>query len=308
MLRLVTITWDSFGMRLRLMKGMLKIGHLSVFAGFIALFACDTSQTKTAETLPQDAGPQTPMVEYIDCAHVFSGIPWPLSHPTEGDGPIDDELDAVDYSILPEQIDISGLSSFFRGHIAYALEITPEDLPTSLERDVALNAGPMGRVVLASLVREAGRMDFLFYRRGLQQYYTCSRKFPKTLEGFKTAVYDYSVSHYTDVPNSIAKCDLRRLYTEPTKGVFVAESIIAGEIRETEILLTKNRSDGQIDFLVYGANGEITDRSQFPTVSGEKHVLAGVPYVCSTCHMNREASSHTYGFNTLFPHNGPCSN
>ena len=250
------------------------------------------------------------MVEYIDCDHVFSGIPWPMDHPVEGEGPIDSILDSIDYTALPEQIDISGISAFFRGHIAYALDITPADLPASLDRDAALNSGPLGRVVLASLQRgmQTGGMDFLFYRRGLQQYYSCSREFPKTLEDFKTGVYDYSGSAFTDIPNSIAKCDLRRLYTNPEKGVFVAESIIDGTLRETEILLTKNRNDGQIDFLVYGLDGEITDRSQFPTISGQKHVLAGVPYVCSTCHMNSDASPHTFGFDKLFPHNGPCSN
>jgi hypothetical protein len=87
----------------------------------------------------------------------------------------------------------------------------------------------------------------------------------------------------------------------------VAESLWEGEVRETEILLTDNRSDGQIDFLVYGSDGVLTDRSQFPTIDGGTHLVTSSPYTCMTCHMNPSATDDTWAYDVLIPITGPCA-
>lgn len=76
----------------------------------------------------------------------------------------------------------------FRGMIAYALKIPPMDLPNTLSHAHALEAGKLGEVVPASLLlgqSDSTGIDFTFFRRGFHHYYTCSTKFPLTLDGFK---------------------------------------------------------------------------------------------------------------------------
>ncbi len=169
-----------------------------------------------------------------------------------------------------------------------------------------LASGPMGRVVLVSLLNQTpGLMDFTLFRQGLQRYYTCSRAFPMTLEGFET-LYGAIPEEYTEV-DSAAKCAPRRLRLSPETGVYVAESMWEDQVRETEILLAGKRTDGQLDFLVYGADGVLTDRSQFPVIGGGQHLVTSSPYTCMSCHMNPEASEHIWGYDTLVPTTGPCA-
>ena len=72
--------------------------------------------------------------------------------------------------------------------------------------------------------------------------------------------------------------------------------------------MDSNRADGQLDFAVYGADGMLTDRSQFPTLGGGEHIVTGAPYVCMTCHLNSSADEDTWGYDRLYPTGtGPCA-
>jgi len=127
------------------------------------------------------------------------------------------------------------------------------------------------------------------------------------MEGFQALYWDWTDSEPTKIADSAAKCGDRWLYINVEEGIYVAESRTDGPVRETEILLSHGRSDGNLTFLVYDESGELTDRSQFPTVAGEEHVVAGSPYVCMTCHLNSSASEDTWGYDTLMPTTGPCA-
>ena len=77
-------------------------------------------------------------------------------------------------------------------------------------------------------------------------------------------------------------------------------------VRETEILLKNKRSDGQLEFLVYDADGMLTNRTQFPTIDHGPHVVTSSPYACMTCHMNPDSSPTAWGYDLLMPETGPC--
>lgn len=256
---------------------------------------------------PHDTGPSTVVVPVADCAVELMGISWGLPAVSDHNPIFEATLAAIDFEALPEQFDISELLGIYRGGIAYALEIEPSQLGGTIDRDEALEVGWMGKVVIASLMTdELAGIDYLFFRQGLQRYYTCSRGFPMTIDGFQ-AVYGELSAEYTDI-DSAAKCATRRLRLNPEAGVYVAESLWEGEVRETEILLDGNRLDGQLDFVVYGADGVLTDRSQFPTLGGGDHLVTSAPYTCMTCHLNSSADTDTWGYDTLFPtETGPCA-
>jgi hypothetical protein len=235
-------------------------------------------------------------------------MPWGDLIPVEGGGEIDEELAALDLQGMEAEIDISEMLAIYRGMLAYALEISVDDLGDTLDRDTLLANEPMGPMVLGSILQgdETTGMDVYFFRRGLQQYYTCSQGFPLRIEGFKALYWDWAEAESISI-DSVAKCGDRWLYANESAGVYVAESRTEGPVRETEILLSHSRDDGNLDFLVYDEDGDLTPRSQFPTVAGEDHLVAGSPYVCMTCHLNSSASEHTWGYDTLMPVTGPCA-
>ncbi len=258
------------------------------------------SQGGDSAGAPQDSG-----VAPDACETLVSGVPW--GDVTDFDPSFEASLNSIDFEALPESFDISALMPIFRGGVAYALEISPSDLGDTLNRDEVLATGHLGRVVVAALSTddELG-IDYAIFRKGIQRYYTCSRGFPPTLDAFE-AVYGPIPEAYTDI-DSAAKCATRRLRSSPEQGFYVAESLSDGEVRETEILLGTSRSDGQLDFAVYGADGLLTDRSQFPTVGDGEHLVVGSPYVCMTCHLNSSADEDTWGYNIRFPTGtGPCA-
>lgn len=244
-----------------------------------------------------------PATETADCEDPISDQQPSDEAPVDFAPGIEDELAALDLDELPQEVDITSLIPLYRGFVAYALEIPPGELGETVERDAAADSGPLGRVVLGALLRgqnDASGIDFSFFRRGLQRYYTCSRGFPTTLEGFREAILDYEALD-AQLIDSAPKCAPRRLLTSPPDGVFVAESVIGDEVRETEILLANRRDDGQLDFVVYDAEGALADRSLFPTITPDVHVVASAPYTCMTCHVDSEASDNTWGFNVLMP-------
>jgi hypothetical protein len=59
-------------------------------------------------------------------------------------------------------------------------------------------------------------------------------------------------------------------------------------VRETEVLFTSLRSDGQLDFAAYTEEGKLSDRSTFATAGGTSVVLAA-PYTCISCHLDTTA-------------------
>jgi len=263
----------------------------------------DTAAGGGEDTSVDDSG--LPGVARPDCDVPLDGVDWGASPVMDHNPAVVEAIAAVDFEAMDAEIDISGLAAFYRGGIAYALEIAPTELAGTLNRDAALAHGHLGRVVLASLAETPGTMDYMLFRQGLQRYYTCSKGFPMTLEGFQQ-VYGEIAEDYTDV-DSKAKCNTRRLRLSPETGVYVAESIWEDEVRETEILLTQHRTDGQIDFVVYGEDGVLTDRSQFPTIGGGEHLVTSAPYTCMTCHMNPDAAPDTWGYDVLIPATGPCA-
>ncbi len=282
------------------------MGYCFDMRRIVSLLVCGISVLHCSR---EQKSPQTdsgsPAVVRAACEVPLEGVDWgspPVSDLNPG---IDAIIESVDYEAIEAELDISSLTAFNRGGIAFALEIEPSALGDTLLKEDALARGHLGRVVLASLVAgdETG-MDYLLFRQGLQRYYTCSREFPMTLDGFER-VYGPIPDEYTDV-DSVAKCATRRLRLSPSTGVYVAESLWDGEVRESEILLTDNRSDGQLDFLVYGADGVLTDRSQFPTLNGGPHLVTSSPYTCMTCHLNSSASETAWGYDLLLPTTGPC--
>ena len=261
------------------------------------------------ESLPEgDSGDTQPQIELADCTSDLPEIPWGDNKPVEANSGIPAALDELDFSLLADPIDVTGLPSLYLGFVAYALEIPPEDIGTSLSHEQILQAGDLGRVVLGAFLKgenDALGIDFSFFRRGFYHYYTCSRDFPLTLEGFRSKYGEIDMTNGV-VVDSMAKCGDRNLATDATAGVYVAETLVDGIVRETEILLTGQRSDGNPDFLVYDEEGFLTTRSQFPTIQNGDPVVAASPYVCMSCHFNSERTEHAVGFDVLMPEFGPC--
>lgn len=286
---------------------------MSILGLALATGACDTKPSNGPPLSPADSGQsldsggEPGSAVLVDCDASLTGVPWGEPSVSDHNPELEEILDSIDFGEMPETIDISGLLAIYRGGIAYALEISPADLGDTLNRDAVLASGHMGRVVLASLNTEAeAGIDYTLFRQGLQRYYTCSRAFPMTLEGFGVEFGEIP-SAYSDIA-SAAKCGTRRLRINAEAGVYVAESIWEGAVRETEILLDNNRADGQLDFAVYGADGVLTDRSQFPTLGGGPHLIVSAPYACMTCHLNSSADPDTWGYDTLYPTGtGPCA-
>ncbi len=248
-------------------------------------------------------------VELVTCENPLPGIDWGDSDIPEAFADIDAELAATDISALPDPIDISAMASIYRGFIGYALGIAPAALGDSLDHATALAAGPLGEVVLASIARdpssEAG-MDFTFFRRGFHRFYTCSRGYPLTLEGFFQTFIDYRDMD-GEIVDSAAKCGDRNLILDSATQVYIAETLESGRVRETEILLRGNRADGQLDFLVYDENGALTERSIFPNAAGDE-LVAAAPYSCMTCHFDADSNPSAWTFDKLLPTSGPCAN
>ncbi|MBJ94095.1 MAG: hypothetical protein CMP23_06395 [Rickettsiales bacterium] len=245
-----------------------------------------------------------PPIERISCDQDINGIPWGADQPPESDSDVTAELSELDLSQLPDPIDISQMVEIDRGLISYALEIAPTELGPLLSHEQALMAGVLGEVVLASIARSDNPdwLDLDFFRRGLQHYYTCSKGFPTTLAGFESELLAFSGRQGT-VVDSVAKCTERRLIAAPESGIYVSQTLFEGVVEETEIVLTDWRNDGQLDFVVYDAEGRLTDRSLFPSLGGTPAVM-GAPYSCMSCHFN--VTDEVWSYDLRFPDSGIC--
>jgi hypothetical protein len=245
-----------------------------------------TETTAAAQREPGSGGIEVPR---LDCENRLSDLPWEEPVPVEAIDGIEVELDEMNFAAMPESFDTSGMLPFFTGYLAYALELPVDEVTPVLTRDVALSRGKLGEVVYGAiwLGRQEGDgglgLDVQFFRRGFFRYYACSREFPLTLEGFRTAYWDYP-GEGDLVEESAAKCGPRNLIIDHSLGIYVAQTIVDDHVRETEILMKSEREDGQLDFLVYDTAGKLSDRSVFPTLSMDE-ITSAAPYVCMSCHI-----------------------
>lgn len=89
------------------------------------------------------------------------------------------------------------------------------------------------------------------------------------------------------VTDSLAKRLPRRIYRSPWRGLrmSVAETLgFDGKARETEVALSRDRTDANVDFFVYGPDGQPSLRSDFGTA--EQPVMLPAPQICLHCHFD----------------------
>jgi len=253
----------------------------------------DDTASETKKTTPKkkskDAGvADSGLAMPVACGSELPGTPM-RSGLVEGVAGYADELEAVDLSSVPDPYDYSAESAFGKMVINWMLE---RRSGTEVSHADALAKGGLGRAVLAAAAKgKDGEVDFGFLRRGLHYFYPCSRPVPKDLATLKARYGDYLGWEETKVDCARPKNGPRLLWANEADGVFVAETVADGGARETEVLFTNLRSDGQLDFAVYTHDGELSDRSTFAAgAGGANEVTSAAPYTCLTCHVDTEGA------------------
>lgn len=194
-----------------------------------------------------------------------------------------DELARLDPSQLADPLDYGGEGKLTITLINYMLG---RSQGTGISHKEALQQGGLGRAVLFAAAKgTAGRIDFTFLRRGLHYFYPCSRPVPADLAELRRRYGDYKTWPQQAIACARPKNGPRRLYENTAAGVYIAETIVADAVRETEVLFTSLRTDGQLDFASYTDAGALSDRSTFATGGGGMNTLAA-PYTCITCHVD----------------------
>jgi hypothetical protein len=94
-----------------------------------------------------------------------------------------------------------------------------------------------------------------------------------------------------EIPISTPKQEPRRLREDHEQRMYVAETLVEGEVRETEIVAFTDRDDEALDFFVYDNDGALMDRSRFVTILGEP-VVSATPFACMSCHVDFERSTY----------------
>ncbi|WP_394843608.1 hypothetical protein LZC95_41985 [Pendulispora brunnea] len=227
-----------------------------------------------------------------------AALPGPPLAPnlTEAEPGYGEQLAQTETAGVPDPFDYGGQSEMMRAVVHYMFE-EPADRPATATRAQAAEHENMGRAFLASAARgRDGRLDVPFLRRGLHYHYPCSRPLPATLDELRARYGDYRTWSDETIACSKPKNGPRRIFANGEKGIFVAETLVDAGVRETEVIFTRLRNDGQLDFAAYTAEGQLTDRSTFATNSGGT-ITAAAPYICMTCHLN----STNGGFTTLRP-------
>lgn len=234
-----------------------------------------------AGTLPE---PQPP----VACGSMLPGPPL-KADVTEALPGYAEELAAIDLAQVPDPFDYSAESKLTASVINYMLGRSEG---RSIAHKDALQKGGIGRAVLGAAGKgTVGRIDFAFLRRGLYYFYLCSRPLPGDLTELRRRYGDYRAWPVSELPCSRPKNSPRRLYESPELGVYVAETLANGQVRETEVLFTSLRTDGQIDFAAYNAEGSLSDRSTFATSSSS--ITTAAPYTCISCHLDSANGSIT---------------
>ena len=113
---------------------------------------------------------------------------------------------------------------------------------------------------------------------------------PRDLAELRRRYGDFLAWPSREIGCSKPKDGPRRLYEDDAQGVYVAQTVVAGAVRETEVLFTHLRKDGQLDFAAYTDAGELTDRSTFATAGGTG-VTSAAPYTCISCHLDVNAGT-----------------
>ncbi len=233
--------------------------------------------------LPTDGGFTVP----IQCGMTLPGPELNAKLPEAKPGYFT-ELEAL---TLPDVLDVSKERAKFQlALVRYMLgDVGTQDQPDSgvWTRAQAESAGPLGKALLGAAAKstKSGEVDFTFLRRGLYAFYPCATQLPVTLAALKQKYGDFTTWSREDLACGKAKDGPRRLWHNDELGVQVAETIEGTEVRETEVLFTKTRKDGQIEFAVYTREGDLTDRSTFPTVGAATQTQPS-PFHCMSCHYN----------------------
>jgi hypothetical protein len=253
-------------------------GSMALVASLLASCGSD------AGVDPADLAPPVP------CGTVLPG-PALLEGAVESQPYFVEELTAMDMTVVPDPFEYGEQTPLFRGMLNYLLG---RSIGTSFTRSDIEAAGPLGQVALGAVASTGGTgIDFAFMRRGLYYYYPCVTTIPASLEHLTERYGDYKTWPSVTMECAPPKGTPRRVLENHEAGVYVAETLVTlegSEIRETEVLFTKLRTDGNLDFAVYTEAGELTDRSTFATLSGNDLVLAS-PFTCMTCHYDGETAS-----------------
>jgi hypothetical protein len=260
--------------------------------------ASDGSTDMSAE--PEATEVEEPAVLWAVCdEELAADVPLTTISSWEALPGYDEELAALDLEALPTELDLTPLNVIERALVAYLLEFPPDTLGDTLDRSAAMAVEPLGKAVVGAFAYAAKEgdagLDLPFMRRGFHRYYQCARAFPLTLDGFKEAVFDYSDLAPYELESNV-KGTLRRIRESSQQQVYVAETLMDGAVRETEIIVGGTRADGMLDFLVYGSTGQLTDRSAFNTLTGNT-VTGSSPYTCMSCHFE----PGTLEYKVVFP-------
>jgi hypothetical protein len=271
---------------------------------FFSLFISCQTQDDVDFASPQNSQ----NISILTCSNTIPAMEWTEGYlPIEAEPGFEETLENMDFSELEDPVDISKALEKYHNEIAYALEVRPHGFASPLYHEDALQAGVLGEVLLGSLLLGKDmehQIDIDFFWRGMHRYYTCSREFPKTLTDFKAKYGTWNMEEAFWV-NSAAKCERRGLLTL-NENVYIAETELNGWVRETEVILYREREDRQMEFLVYDENGNLTNRSQFPLSREGPHVVAASPRVCMGCHLNGDRNAENWGYTTLNPDAGIC--
>jgi hypothetical protein len=199
---------------------------------------------------------------------------------TEAKPGFDAELAALDPSALPARLDLTPSSELTRAVVAYMLGRSYADLGDALDRDATLKVIPFGRVVVGAFASQ----DPLGKKARTSSFCVAGCTAITTARAPIRCRWPTSVARSGIVPSQ-PKAGPRRLYANPELGVYVAETLVDGEVRETEIQMTKVRADRAHDFLAYDHSGQ--------------QRAAASPYTCMACHYDKSSKS----FNALVPAN-----
>jgi hypothetical protein len=197
------------------------------------------------------------------------------------------KLAKLDLAAVPDPFDFSGESPVVVGIVRYMIG----DLEaTQITRAEAEEKGGMHLAVFAAAAvtkdhGASGTVDVAFLRQGLHHFYPCTEQPPQSLALLKQLVGDYTKWDSEDIECGAPKDGPRKIYQDTEQGVFIAETVEQGLVRETEVIFSNRRADGQLSFAVYTPEGQLTDRSTFATNGGDSIVLAS-PFTCMSCHVD----------------------
>lgn len=256
-----------------------------------ALVACPSDDgsvpTDAGDVVVEDAGPPPAPEPPSACGDTYPG-PTPVNAQEFQPG-YEDAVAELDLQAHPPPYDLSGEGGLQAGLVNYMLgryggrTVTEDDL---------VAAGGMGDAIRAAYASGEGSLDFLFLRWGFHHHYYCEVAVPADLDDFVARYGDFTAWPMNETPCGAPKDTPRRMWEDPEGRAVVAETMVDGEVRETEILFFDLRDDGQIDFGAYTEDGFLMDRSEFATASSS--VVIASPYACMTCHTQSGLFSNTF--------------